>query len=123
MDRYSVARTKSLISLLVVDVPFDLLHRDLALSTSHLYSSISPKSYAEARESRQAWRKPQPRQRAGLLWLRATSLIPSADLSSATVSRSLPRSWSSKRISSERFWYKSWPRRTGLPNRTSTSRQ
>ena len=27
----------------VVDVPFELLHRDLALSTCHLYSSIAPK--------------------------------------------------------------------------------
>jgi hypothetical protein len=28
----------------VVDVSFDLLHRDLALSTCHVYSSIAPKS-------------------------------------------------------------------------------
>src|ERR1017187_1627363 len=30
--------------LLVVDVSFDLLHRDPALSTCHVYSSIAPKS-------------------------------------------------------------------------------
>ena len=30
--------------LLVVDVSFDLPHRDLALSTCHVYSSIAPKS-------------------------------------------------------------------------------
>src|ERR1039457_6491892 len=87
--------------LLVVDVALDLLHRDLALSTCHSYSSIAPKAYVEARESRQACRKPQPRQRAGLLWLRGTSLITSADFSSATASRSLPRSWSSKGISTD----------------------
>src|ERR1017187_9555099 len=38
--------------LLVVDVALDLSHCDLALSTCHLYSSIAPKAYVEARESR-----------------------------------------------------------------------
>jgi len=36
-----------------------------------------------ARESRHACRKPQPRQRAGLWWLRATSAIISTDSNSA----------------------------------------
>ena len=59
---------------------------------SHLYSSIAPKAYIEARESRHACRKPQPRQRAGLWWLRATSAIISTDSNSAMEAGAVKRS-------------------------------
>src|ERR1017187_10514880 len=47
--------------LLVVDVALDLLHRDLALSTCHLYSSIAPPDLCRSqRIGRTGFRKPPP---------------------------------------------------------------
>jgi hypothetical protein len=50
----------------VVDVPFELLHRDLALSTCHLYSSIAPKLVGGRRVLHQRLRAGRPSPSGGI---------------------------------------------------------